>query len=96
MIWRFMHVQSGFSYNLLNSSPAIWLGTLSYSLYLWQVPFLNSWVQEWYASYPLNITLTLTCAVFSYYAIEKPFLAIRKKSTSRKMLETEISLNAAE
>lgn len=26
---------------LLNSQPAIWLGKINYSLYLWQMPFLN-------------------------------------------------------
>jgi peptidoglycan/LPS O-acetylase OafA/YrhL len=28
-------------YRLLNSTPAVWLGKISYSLYLWQQPFLS-------------------------------------------------------
>ena len=96
MIWRFMHIREGLPYRLLNCPLAIWLGALSYSLYLWQEPFLNSWVQEWYASWPLNILLSFGFAVFSFYAIEKPFLKMRKKFTKQKSKPSEISLNAAE
>jgi len=78
IIWRYMGVRKGLPFQLLNLKPVIWLGGLSYSLYLWQEPFLNSWVQEWYASWPLNIILTLIFAVFSYYIIEKPFMQLRK------------------
>ena len=96
IIWRFMHFQKGLPYKLLNCSPVIWLGTISYSLYLWQEPFLNSWVQEWYAGFPLNILLAFGFAVFSYYAIEKPFLKMRKKLLPRKIKPSKISLNVAE
>jgi len=78
MIWRYMIVQEGFPFKLLNWKPAIWLGGLSYSLYLWQEPFLNSWVQDWYASWPVNIVLVFVFAVFSYYFIEQPFIKLRK------------------
>ncbi len=79
MIWRFMYVRDGLVFSVLNCRPAIWIGGISYSLYLWQEPFLNSWVQEWYASFPLNIPATLACVIFSYYVIEKPFLRMRHR-----------------
>ncbi len=51
----------------LNSTPLIWMGTLSYSLYLWQQPFTDS---------PLPILVkiagALGCACASYYGLERP------------------------
>lgn len=82
VIWRFLTVQKGFAFKLLNVKPAIWLGGLSYSLYLWQEPFLNSWVRDWYASWPINIALAFGSACLSYYVIEKPALRLRKKFIS--------------
>ena len=96
MIWRFIHVRQGWSYKILNCPLAIWLGALSYSIYLWQEPFLNSWVQYWYASWPLNIALTLVFAAFSYYLIEKPFLKLRTKFEKFSPKLSKINLNAAE
>ena len=95
-IWRFINVRKGILYRILNCKLAIWIGALSYSLYLWQEPFLNSWVQEWYACWPLNILLTLIFAIFSYYFIEKPFLKMRKKFTGSSLKMFKIKLNAAE
>ena len=74
MVLRYMSVSEGFSYQILNSKPATWLGAMSYSLYLWQEPFLNSWVTDWYASWPTNLLLTFVCACFSYYVVEKPIM----------------------
>lgn len=96
IIWRFMTVRKGLPFKVLNCAPAIWLGGLSYSLYLWQEPFLNSWVRDWYASWPMNIVLTFMFAIFSFYVIEKPFLKIRKNFTRAKQNISGISLNAAE
>lgn len=96
IIWRFMHVQSGLPYRILNLKPVMWIGTLSYSLYLWQEPFLNSWVQDWYASFPLNIALTFICAVISYDMIERPFLNMRRHFRTGKSKTKKITLNAAE
>jgi peptidoglycan/LPS O-acetylase OafA/YrhL len=74
MVLRYLSVCEGFSYQILNSKAAIWLGAMSYSLYLWQEPFLNSWVTDWYASWPINLLLALACACFSTYMIEKPLM----------------------
>lgn len=84
MVLRYMTVTQGLSYQLLNSKPAIWLGGLSYSLYLWQEPFLNSWVTDWYASWPVNLLLTAVFACLSYYVIEKPFMRLKYNSSRSK------------
>jgi len=50
---------------LLNTAVVVWVGTLSYSLYLWQQPFIG--VKAWIA-----LPAILACACVSYYLIEKP------------------------
>jgi peptidoglycan/LPS O-acetylase OafA/YrhL len=70
MILRYMSVGERISYKILNSKPAIWLGGMSYSLYLWQEPFLNYWVTHWYASWPTNLILTFMCACVSFILLK--------------------------
>jgi peptidoglycan/LPS O-acetylase OafA/YrhL len=77
IIWRCISIDHGLAYRFLNTRFAIWLGTLSYSLYLWQEPFLNSWSVAWFAAWPINLVLAFACAVISLYLIERPFLALK-------------------
>jgi len=57
--------------------PAIaWLGTLSYSLYLWQQLFLNRHSSLWMHQFPVNVGFALLAAVACHYLIEQPFLRI--------------------
>lgn len=84
MVLRYMSVKEGVSFQILNSKPAIWLGGMSYSLYLWQEPFLNSWVTDWYASWPVNVLLTLVFACFSYYMVEKPLMRFKYRNKKDK------------
>jgi peptidoglycan/LPS O-acetylase OafA/YrhL len=59
---------------LLNNRVTYALGVLSYSLYLWQQPFLNHASNRWWTAFPVNILLVLACAIGSYYVVERPFL----------------------
>lgn len=60
---------------LLNARPIAYIGVLSYSIYLWQQPFLSSELDL-----PMWARLGLIAAVslFSYYAIERPSLRLRQ------------------
>ena len=82
VIWRCINVDQGISYRLLNLSPVVWLGTLSYSLYLWQEPFLNSWSRDWFTTWPVNLVLAFACALVSFYLIEKPFMKLKRHLSS--------------
>lgn len=84
IIWRCTTVNHGLTYRILNNTGVIWLGTLSYSLYLWQEPFLNSWSREWFASWPINLVLAFACAIFSLYLVERPFLKIKQTLSATK------------
>jgi peptidoglycan/LPS O-acetylase OafA/YrhL len=62
---------------LLDLSPVRWVGRLSYSLYLWQQPFLDRESHEWFARYPINLVGACLAAALSYYLIERPALSRR-------------------
>ncbi|HEX3697497.1 MAG TPA: acyltransferase [Polyangia bacterium] len=74
---------------LLNRSPVRALGRISYSLYLWQEPFLNPHGgPTWFTRYPLNLVLALAAALLSYNLIEQPFLRLRARLTARGRAST--------
>ena len=62
---------------VLNSRPLVWVGALSYSLYLWQQLFLNRASSAWSSEFPVNLVLAVMAATISYYAIERPALRYR-------------------
>jgi peptidoglycan/LPS O-acetylase OafA/YrhL len=68
---------------LLNWKPMAFIGVLSYSLYLWQEPFLNRLGDQPINWFPVNLILTFAAALASYYLVEKPFLEIRRRIERR-------------
>ena len=63
---------------ILNLRPVVWIGTLSYSLYLWQQLFSNTQQQPLLLAFPANLVGLLALAAASHYLIEKPFLTMRR------------------
>jgi peptidoglycan/LPS O-acetylase OafA/YrhL len=55
------------------------LGVVSYSLYLWQQPFLTSLNTSWLGTPGINLVCALLAAEASYRGLEQPFLALRKR-----------------
>jgi peptidoglycan/LPS O-acetylase OafA/YrhL len=70
-------------YWILNSAPFVWVGSISYSLYLWQQPFLNRWSSAPWAAFPLNLALAVLFAAASYYFVEEPFLNLRERRSPK-------------
>ena len=68
---------------LLNSRPFVFVGVMSYSIYLWQQPFLNRLSGSVTATFPLNVALATVAALGSYYLIEKPALRARVRIERR-------------
>jgi len=64
---------------MLNSLPFVFLGQLSYSLYLWQQPFLNRQSASWIAAFPVNLLFALGAALVCHYFVELPFLSLRDR-----------------
>jgi peptidoglycan/LPS O-acetylase OafA/YrhL len=63
---------------VLNLRPLVYVGTLSYSLYLWQQIFLNRTSVQWFTAFPVNILLAAACAAISFHFVERPFLRWRE------------------
>lgn len=63
---------------ILNNGPIIFIGTLSYSLYLWQQPFLDRTSSSPLCAFPLNLFLTFVAAYASYRLVERPMLRFQK------------------
>lgn len=63
--------------HLLNWKPVVYVGALSYSLYLWQNAFLNPDWDAWPARLPMSLLLASGMAVVSYYVVEQPFLRLK-------------------
>jgi len=59
-------------YRILNIAPVVWLGQISYSLYLWQQPFLDPHAPR---NYGLLWAIGMAC--LSYYLVERPVLRYR-------------------
>jgi peptidoglycan/LPS O-acetylase OafA/YrhL len=68
----------------LASKPMVWLGEISYGIYLWHYPVLmflaRGVLSEWrspvlgLAALMLCLVATLTLASLSYYGLEKPIM----------------------
>ena len=71
---------------LLNTRALVFVGAMSYSLYLWQQPFLNRSSDGWWTAFPLNLILAVSCALGSFYAIERPSLALRGWLEARRKI----------
>ena len=64
---------------VLERPALVWIGTLSYSLYVWQQPFLDRHDLGWWAAFPINLVLAVALACASHYLIEKPCLRIGQR-----------------
>jgi peptidoglycan/LPS O-acetylase OafA/YrhL len=67
----------------LNSRPLIWLGSISYSVYLWNQLFLlhpaGSPALGRFSELPLSLLCVFVAASCSYYLIERPVIALGKR-----------------
>jgi peptidoglycan/LPS O-acetylase OafA/YrhL len=63
---------------ILNSKPLVFIGVISYSLYLWQQIFLNRYSRSPMTEFPINIILVAVAALASYFLIEQPSLRLRQ------------------
>ena len=71
-------------YAVLNAWPVMWLGAISYSLYLWQQIFLNRGSSSLWTAFPQNLVLSILLATASYHVVERPSLKLRERWTGRR------------
>ena len=69
----------------LRSTPIVALGDFSYGIFLYgfavqqTVASLGAWTHHWYINLALAVPLVTLFAAFSWYGVEKPALALRKR-----------------
>jgi peptidoglycan/LPS O-acetylase OafA/YrhL len=73
----------------LSTAPLVWVGRLSYALYLWHFPIFGLLKTDRLGVSPTLITiarlpLAFVAAVLSYYLIERPFLRLKKRLGDRE------------
>ena len=75
---------------LFNLRPVVYLGTLSYSLYLWQQPFMAPGA-AWPGPFPWNLLAALVVALASFYLIERPALRLRARLQTRTIAHPPVA-----
>lgn len=79
VVWACANARGSIASRILEWRPLVGLGILSYSLYLWQQPFLNPGKHSMPCRFPLNVLLALGAALASHFLIERPFLALKDR-----------------
>lgn len=80
---------------VLASRPLVFVGALSYSLYLWQQPFVNRHGDSIVNSFPIHLACAFGMALLSYYLVEQPVLALRARRAARRRAATGPRTTAA-
>jgi peptidoglycan/LPS O-acetylase OafA/YrhL len=93
VLWPLMHLSiAGLllhvvrrPYWILNTAPVVWVGKISYSLYLWQQLFVfGEHPRPWY-----SVLSAVAAACASYYLVEQPVLRMReRRARQRKHAQT--------
>ena len=76
-IHAFIDVREGVAVRALNCAPVAFVGVLSYSIYLWQQPFMRYRADAWVTQFPFNLIAIGAASLASYYLVERPGLRLR-------------------
>jgi peptidoglycan/LPS O-acetylase OafA/YrhL len=80
-------VKEGLAYKWVNSRALIALGTISYSLYVWQQLFLQHppGIRPLGAlsTFPFNLIFALSAAIGSFYLLERPLIKLGHKLAAK-------------
>jgi peptidoglycan/LPS O-acetylase OafA/YrhL len=79
LVHRCVYCPRDLAGRVLNWKPIAFVGTLSYSLYIWQQLFLNRNSTAWVNLFPENLFFAFAAALCSYFLLEKPLLRLRQR-----------------
>jgi peptidoglycan/LPS O-acetylase OafA/YrhL len=68
----------------LNTKPMVWIGQLSYGLYLWQQLFCFRSELGWFGSFPQNVLATVLVSALSFYLLETPLAKVRQRLSEKR------------
>jgi peptidoglycan/LPS O-acetylase OafA/YrhL len=88
MVASTLVVEEGLVHKWLNLRPLVWVGTVSYSIYIWQQLFLlhpdSGAPLGILSALPFSIACIFATAACSFYFIEQPAIAFGKRKLVRK------------
>jgi peptidoglycan/LPS O-acetylase OafA/YrhL len=85
LVHRCVYYADGSLGKILNWRALRFVGVLSYSLYVWQQPFLNRNSAAWTNVFPQNLLLAFATALTSYLLLERPMMALRSRLRRRSV-----------
>jgi peptidoglycan/LPS O-acetylase OafA/YrhL len=85
---------------VLNSGPLVALGLASYSVFMWQQPFLDRGSLSPISHFPRSLALALLAGFVSYRLVERPMIRLRRRCErvllgSGSNLQRELSTRGA-
>lgn len=92
LIVSLVHYRNGIGFRVLNLNFVSYIGAISYSLYIWQMPFLAKpdtygGTSEWFLAFPLDLMMIFVAAMTSYHLLERPLAGLRRRLHSHKRLQ---------
>lgn len=66
-------------HRFLENRALVFLGRISYSLYLWQQIFLTSYDKTWLGKFPINLAAAILVGWLSYRFVELPFIRLKDR-----------------
>jgi peptidoglycan/LPS O-acetylase OafA/YrhL len=92
-------VEKGLAHKFLNSRPLVWIGTISYSLYVWQELFLFRPAPSIFplgraCAVPLNLLCVFAVSTLSFYFIEQPCIALSRRLLTRERRQVLVTVGA--
>ena len=95
IIWSLVNAPRSAIGRVLESRPVVFVGVISYSLYLWQQLFLNPHPTHQIPTWWVGVMLSFATAVASYYVIERPFLSLKGRVAPKKAQQSAKSVKPA-
>jgi peptidoglycan/LPS O-acetylase OafA/YrhL len=87
-------VEEGLVHKWLGSRLTVWVGGISYSIYVWQQLFFfrpKESIQPLgnLSAFPFNLVCVLVVSSFSFHCIEKPCIALGKRVIARRRMNPD-------
>jgi peptidoglycan/LPS O-acetylase OafA/YrhL len=82
ILYRLVGWQQTFVHRVLELPPVVWIGRLSYGLYLWHFPVfekIGGWKSSAGIVIPTSFAVTFLITILSYYFVERPFLRLKSR-----------------
>ena len=91
LILSLVYNRTGLGFKVLNLHFISYIGAISYSLYIWQMPFFAKpdtfgGTREWFLAFPLDLVLCIIAGMISYHLLERPLAGLRRRLHSHKRI----------